>query len=90
MARPRRHTREPEKPPRPTFKHGAETIRVFASPESLMRELRNEARVEGGSPSIAREVWRLAKVEDSQPTAEQAEGPASHSDSGSRGCGDGI
>ncbi len=29
-----------------------------------MRELRDEARDEGGSSSIAREVWRLAKVED--------------------------
>lgn len=55
---------EPEKRPRPTFKQGAETIRVFANPESLMRELRGEARDEGGSSSIAREVWRLAKVED--------------------------
>ena len=28
-----------------------------------MRELRDEARTEGGSSSIVREVWRLAKVE---------------------------
>lgn len=55
---------EPEKRPRPTFKQGAETIKVFANPESLMRELRGEARAEGGSSSTAREVWRLAKVED--------------------------
>ena len=54
---------EPEKRPRPTFKQGAETIRVFANPESLMRELRDEARDEGGSAGIALEVWRLAKVE---------------------------
>ena len=55
---------EPEKRPRPTFKQGEETIRVFANPESLMRELRDEARDEGGSSGIAREVWRLAKVEE--------------------------
>ena len=56
--------REPEKRPRATFKHGAETIRVFANPDSLMRELRDEARAEGGNSSIARKVWRLAKVKD--------------------------
>ena len=54
---------EPEKRPKPTRKQGAETIRVFANPEALMRELRDEARTEGGSSSIVREVWRLAKVE---------------------------
>ena len=65
---------EPKKPAKRTYKQGAETIRVFADPESLMRELRDEARAEGGSARIAREVWRLAKVEDAQPTAEQDEG----------------
>ena len=54
---------EPKQPPKPTYEHGAETIRCFANPESLMRALRDEARAEGGSSSIARKVWRLAKVE---------------------------
>ena len=56
--------REPEQRPRPTFKQGAETIRVFANRESLMRELRDAARAAGGRSHIAREVWNLAKVED--------------------------
>lgn len=55
---------ESEKRPRPTFKQGAETIRVFANPESLMHELRDAARAEGGRSHIARAVWHLAKVED--------------------------
>ena len=55
--------REPEKPPRKAYKLGEETIRMFAKPELLMRELREEARDKGGDLGIAREVWRLAKVE---------------------------
>ncbi|MDE0453523.1 MAG: nuclease-related domain-containing protein [Gammaproteobacteria bacterium] len=54
---------EPEKRPKSTFDRGSEKIRCFASPESLMRELRDEARSKGGSSKIARRVWRLAKVE---------------------------
>lgn len=54
---------EPEKPPKSYYEHGAEKIRCFANPESLMRELRAESRAEGGSSSMARKVWRLAKVE---------------------------
>ena len=50
-----------------------------------MRELRDE----GGSSSIAREVWRLAKVEDAWPVPERAVrcGRAARSDSGSPDAG---
>ena len=65
---------EPKKRPKPTYRQGAETIRCFADAESLMRELRTEARAGGGGSRIAREVWRLAKVEGSQPEAGQADG----------------
>ena len=55
---------EPERRPRSKYRQGTETIRCFANPESLMRELREEARVEGGDSRIARRVWRLARKED--------------------------
>ena len=50
----------PRKPPKPAYEWGRETIRCFADPESLMRELRDEARAGGGGPHVARRVWRLA------------------------------
>ena len=49
-------------PPKPTYEWGTEAIRCFHSSASLMREVRAEARSEGGSPDIARRVWRLGKV----------------------------
>ena len=55
---------EPERRPKSTYRHGPETIRCFASPEALMRELREEACAEGGDAPIARKVWGLAKLED--------------------------
>ena len=50
-------------PPKPAYEWGPETIRCFASAASLMRELKAEARCEGGSSDLARRVWRLGKVE---------------------------
>ena len=50
-------------PPKPTYEWGSETIRCFESAESLMREVRAEARSEGGSTDIALRVWRLGKEE---------------------------
>lgn len=50
-------------PPKPTYEWGTETIRCFESAESLMREVRAEARSEDGSSDIARSVWRLGKEE---------------------------
>lgn len=64
---------EPEKTPKRTFKSGAETIRCFANPESLMRQLRDEACAEGDSSGIAKKVWRLAKVGTASPATEHAE-----------------
>ena len=55
--------REPAKPPQPIYKFGAEKIKCYAKPKLLMHALRDEARNEGGSSSIAQKVWRLAKVE---------------------------
>ena len=54
---------EQERGPKRTYRHGRETIRAFADRTALMRALRDEARAEGGSSSIARKVWPLAKVE---------------------------
>ena len=54
----------PRKPPKPAYEWGRETIRCFADPESLMRELREEARAAGGGPHIAQKVWRLARRVD--------------------------
>lgn len=54
---------EQEKRPKPSFKHGRETIRAFADPTALMRELRKEARGVGDSVELARRVWRLGKLE---------------------------
>ncbi len=50
-------------PPKPTYEWGAETIKCFESAEALMREVKAEARREGGSSEIARRVWQLGKVE---------------------------
>ena len=50
-------------PPKPTYEWGAERIRCFHSAASLMREVRAEARSDGGSSDIARRVWRLGKVQ---------------------------
>ena len=55
---------EPKPPPKPTYESGAETIKCFANPTSLMRELRDEAQGEGGSPDLARRVWALGKMEE--------------------------
>lgn len=63
---------EPKKRPKPTRKQGAETIRVFANPETLAGKLRDEARAKGGDRSLARKVWRLGKVEPEPRAAEQA------------------
>ena len=54
---------EQESRPKPTFAFGAETIRAFANPTSLMRELRDEAQGERGSPDLARRVWELGRIE---------------------------
>lgn len=54
----------PRKPPKPAYEWGPETIRCFADPESLMRELREEAHAGGGGPHMARKVWRLASRAD--------------------------
>lgn len=54
---------EPKKPPKPIFEFGAEKIKCYANPKLLMQALRDEARNEGGSSSIAQKVWRLGKVE---------------------------
>ena len=54
---------EQEQPPKPTYRHGQETIRAFADPTALMRALRNEAHVTGGSEELARRVWKLGKLE---------------------------
>lgn len=50
--------------PKPAYEWGAETIRCFEKPASLMRELKAEARYEGGSSEMARRVWQLGKVEE--------------------------
>ena len=50
-------------PPKPTYEWGTETIRCFESATSLMREVKAEAHWEGGSTEIAREVWRLGRVD---------------------------
>ncbi len=50
------------KPPKPTYEHGKETIRAFASRRDLMRELRNEAREAAESLDLARRVWKLGKL----------------------------
>ena len=50
------------KAPKRGYKRGAETIRCFESPTSLMCELRAEANWEGGSSEIARRVWHLGTV----------------------------
>ena len=55
---------EPKPPPKPTYESGAETIKCFANPTSLMRELRDEAQGEGGSSDFARRVWALGKMEE--------------------------
>ena len=55
---------EPKPPPKPTYESGAETIKCFANPTSLMRELRDEAQGEGGSSDLARRVWALGKMEE--------------------------
>ena len=58
-----------QKRPKPTFKHGKETIRAFANRRALMRELRNEARGSGDSLDLARRVWKLGKLEaNDQPS----------------------
>lgn len=48
-----------DKQPRPTYTNGRETIRAFADPTALMRELRKEAQKDAGSQGLAREVWKL-------------------------------
>ena len=50
------------KPPKPGYEWGTETIRCFGNAASLMRELKAEARCEGGSSEMARRVWQLGKV----------------------------
>ncbi len=52
-----------DKPPKHTYKHGRETIRAFASPESLMRELRAEAHEDRDGPDIVRKVWELGAMQ---------------------------
>ena len=52
-----------EPPPNETFEWGSERIRCFENANSLARELRAEARKEGGSFKIARRVWKLASLE---------------------------
>lgn len=49
--------------PKRTYKHGKETIRAFADPTALMRELRQKARGTGESRKLARRVWELGKLE---------------------------
>lgn len=51
------------KPPKPSYEHRHETIRAFANPTALMRELRNEARRQGDSVDLARRVWRLGRLD---------------------------
>ncbi len=55
---------EPERSPRSTYRHGPEAIRCFATPEALIRELREEACAEGGCSRIALKVGLLAQLED--------------------------
>ena len=63
---------EQEKRPKPTYRAGKETIRAFADPTELMRELRNEARGSGDSVELAWRVWKLGKLEAAdQAAAEQ-------------------
>lgn len=55
---------KPDRRPKPTFTHGAETIRCFEDRNALMRELRDDAAGGGaGSADLARRVWSLAKLE---------------------------
>ena len=61
--------REPQKRPKSTYSHGNETIRTFANPRALMRELRNEARRSGDSLELARQVWKLGKLETDDKSA---------------------
>ncbi len=53
-----------EKPPKPTYDYGKETIRAFRSRRELARELRNEGRGTGGSTDLARRVWKLGRLDD--------------------------
>ena len=52
-----------ERPPKPTYNHGKETIRAFGSRTKLMRELRSEARGTGGSNDLAMRVWKLGSLD---------------------------
>lgn len=68
-----------QKSPKPTFKHGEETIKAFANRTALMRELRKEARGSGGSRELATRVWKLGKLETpDQPGPEPAVPPSPH------------
>lgn len=49
--------------PRPSYEWDRVAIRCFGSEEALVRELKPEARSNGGSSEIARRVWGLGKVE---------------------------
>ena len=56
-------SRQQNPPTKPSYDAGAETIRCFDTPTSLMRELKKETRREGGNRELAQKVWRLGKVE---------------------------
>ena len=60
--------------PKESYEQGAETIRCFGDPESLVRHLRNEASREGSlGPRVVRDVWMLGKrPDDDNPPAEPA------------------
>ncbi len=62
-------------PPKPTYEGGAETTRCFESAASLMREVKAEARCEGGSSDSARRVLRLGKGEGGEVTRRLARWP---------------
>ena len=51
--------------PKETFEFGSETIRCFEDANSLMQELRAEARKEDGPSELARQVWKLGSIEGS-------------------------
>ena len=70
---------EPKPPPKPTYESGAETIKCFANPTSLMRELRDETQGEGGSSDLA--SIRLSTAW--KPAAAPRSGPATTSVSSS-------
>ena len=57
-----------EKPPKPTFKYGDETIRAFANRTALMRELRAEASGAGSVSDLAQRVWKLGKIDPTNQT----------------------